>query len=252
MRPVLMLVAVAALSACNGVFGLDDVGIRGTGGGSGDGGSTGVTGTTGTMVTGTTGTGGATVTSSTGQGGGPTGLCGELPSDNLVVDGGFENVTVDWWGPNGYLEAKTFAAVSEPSCEGDTFCYFEDYGSASYAWGTGTHSPLLAASTECIEWSFSARAHDPDLYVTVTLAFEGTPYTVNEITGSAGILVQGPVWEYHEGACRLTLPNFINKLNIFFGFSQAGPPDKRGDMDALVVRPIPCGPTVTPCLFTQS
>ncbi|MFO0554616.1 MAG: hypothetical protein U0271_39935 [Polyangiaceae bacterium] len=227
---------------CNSILGMDEVDLRNdpASGGAGAG-----------AAGGTSGVGGDQSGGAGGQGGdaaGPT-LCQAMPADNIVLDGSFEQPLGEYWSAyNGYLYQMPFSAAD--SCDGDSYLDYEDYSYVAYVWGSGDKQVLFAANTECVEWSYSARAASPDVYFSLTLAFEGTPYVVNELTGLNGLYMQSQTWTLYQGECRLTLPDFTDHINVFISLDEdndPNDPDIVADFDSLVVRPVPCTGSTPPC-----
>ncbi|MFO0548604.1 MAG: hypothetical protein U0271_09465 [Polyangiaceae bacterium] len=225
-------------AGCNGVLGMDEVELRNDGGGgAGVGGNGGGPGAGGDQGVG-------------GQGGamGPT-LCQPIPADNIVVDGSFEQPIGQYWsGYNAHVTQMPF--TGSDSCDGDNYVNILDFDYTAEAWGSGDKEVLKAANTDCVEWSYSARAASPDVYVWLTFAFEGTPYVVNDLTGQNGVYMQSQAWTLYHGACRLTLPGSIGHINVYVSLDEdhdANDPDMIADFDSLVVRPIPCTVSTPPC-----
>lgn len=230
-------------TGCNGVFGIDEVRQRAERGGGGAGGH--VAGAGGADVGGAA-AGGAGGSAGAGgdQGGhdpGPT-LCEPVPTDNVVVDGSFEEPFGTFWAEAG-VHVMQLNFSNADACDGDAYINLLDYDSQGVLWGTGDKQVLLAANTACVEWSYSGRAATPDVYVWLALAFEGTPYVVNSLTGSGGLYMQAQTWTLYHGECQLTIPGAYSHINVFMSIDDdmdPNDPDIIADFDSVVVRPVPC------------
>ncbi len=178
--------------------------------------------------------------------GGGVGLCGEPPTDNLVVDGGFEDPA--HWYPYGV----DFELIEDPSCQGTRYAHLADYQDIEYLDGNGTFQPLVDADTVCIAWEYTARVQSPNLYVTLMLMVEGSPQNhLNYLTGQMGLFAGEQSFTHYAGSCELTVPDVIEQLYPRISTSEADLEQKIIEIDSLVIRPIPCAVNTTLCFSEE-